>query len=87
MARFAVLALCLAPAASVVYFEETFDDASWTKRWVESTEWKPAGEMGTWELTPGAWYDEAAKDVAMGIQTSEDMRFYGLSAKMPSSTS
>ena len=83
MARFAVLALCLAPAASVVYFEETFDDASWTKRWVESTEWKPAGEMGTWELTPGAWYDEAAKDVAMGIQTSEDMRFYGLSAKMP----
>ena len=66
MARFALLALCLAPAASVVYFEETFDDASWTSRWVESTEWKPAGEMGKWELTPGAWYDEAAKDVAMG---------------------
>jgi len=43
--------------------------------------------MGKWELTPGAWYDEEAKDIAQGIQTSEDMRFYGLSAKMPTPAS
>jgi calreticulin len=35
--------------------------------------------MGTWKHTAGEWYgDEADK----GIQTSEDARFYGLSAKM-----
>jgi calreticulin len=35
--------------------------------------------MGTWAHTAGAWYaDEADK----GIQTSQDARFYGISAKM-----
>lgn len=35
--------------------------------------------MGTWKHTAGEWYaDEADK----GIQTSEDARFYGISAKL-----
>lgn len=84
MLRTVVLASCLvASAMSTVYFEETFDDATWTDRWVESSDWKPASDMGKWELTPGKWYNEDAKAEATGIQTSEDMRFYGLSAKMP----
>jgi calreticulin len=52
---------------------------AWTARWTESSKWKPKAEMGAWKHTAGEWYgDEADK----GIQTSEDARFYGLSAKM-----
>lgn len=35
--------------------------------------------MGTWKHTAGEWYGDAADK---GIQTSEDARFYGLSAKL-----
>jgi calreticulin len=52
---------------------------AWSKRWVESSKWKPKSEMGKWEHTAGQWYaDEADK----GIKTSVDARFYGISAKM-----
>lgn len=51
----------------------------WTKRWTESTSWKSKAEMGTWKHTAGEWYgDENDK----GIQTSEDARFYGISAPL-----
>jgi calreticulin len=52
---------------------------AWTKRWTESSKWKTKDEMGAWKLTAGDWYgDETDK----GIQTSEDARFYGLSAAL-----
>jgi calreticulin len=52
---------------------------AWKSRWTTPSNWKPAGELGEWEHTAGKWYgDEADK----GIQTSQDARFYGLSAKM-----
>ena len=35
--------------------------------------------MGEWKWTGGEWYADAADK---GIQTSEDARFYGLSAKL-----
>jgi calreticulin len=35
--------------------------------------------MGTWKHTAGEWYGDAADK---GIQTSEDARFYGISAKL-----
>ena len=35
--------------------------------------------MGTWKHTAGEWYGDAADK---GIQTGEDARFYGLSAKL-----
>jgi calreticulin len=51
----------------------------WTKRWTQPTKWKKAAEMGKLEHTAGLWYgDEKDK----GIKTSEDSRFYGLSAKL-----
>lgn len=54
-------------------------EQAWTKRWTESSKWKPKAEMGKWKLTAGEWYgDESDK----GIQTSEDARFYGISAPM-----
>ena len=51
----------------------------WKKRWTESSKWKPAAEMGTWEHTAGQWYGDAADK---GIKTSVDARFYGLSAPL-----
>eukprot|EP00543_Licmophora_paradoxa_P000107 CAMPEP_0202453008 /NCGR_PEP_ID=MMETSP1360-20130828/11095_1 /ASSEMBLY_ACC=CAM_ASM_000848 /TAXON_ID=515479 /ORGANISM="Licmophora paradoxa, Strain CCMP2313" /LENGTH=417 /DNA_ID=CAMNT_0049071997 /DNA_START=315 /DNA_END=1568 /DNA_ORIENTATION=+ len=54
-------------------------EQAWTSRWTESSKWKPKAEMGAWKHTAGEWYaDEADK----GIQTSEDARFYGISAKL-----
>jgi calreticulin len=75
----AALAVIVGPAAAEIYLKEDFNDEGWKKRWTESTKWKPAAEMGKWEHTAGEWYgDENDK----GIKTSEDARFYGLSAPL-----
>jgi len=73
------LALVACVRASQVYFEERFEDAdAYKQRWVEST---AKGEaQGAFKLTAGKFYGDAAKDV--GIQTSQDARFYGISAKL-----
>lgn len=74
----AATTVAAAPAAAEVFFKEQFDN-DYTKRWVESSKWKPKAEMGKFEHTAGEWYGD--KD-DKGIQTSEDARFYGISAKM-----
>eukprot|EP00567_Pseudictyota_dubia_P007534 CAMPEP_0197443160 /NCGR_PEP_ID=MMETSP1175-20131217/8983_1 /TAXON_ID=1003142 /ORGANISM="Triceratium dubium, Strain CCMP147" /LENGTH=401 /DNA_ID=CAMNT_0042973757 /DNA_START=56 /DNA_END=1261 /DNA_ORIENTATION=+ len=75
----AALALTAAPAAAEVYFKEQFNDDGWADRWTIPSDWKSKSEMGEWKHTAGEWYgDEADK----GIQTSEDARFYGASAKL-----
>lgn len=76
----ATLALVVGPVAAETFFKEQFNDEGWTKRWVEATKWKPKAEMGKFEHTAGEWYGDKEDK---GIQTSEDARFYGLSAKMP----
>mmetsp|Transcript_10864 Transcript_10864/g.15218 ORF Transcript_10864/g.15218 Transcript_10864/m.15218 type:complete len:400 (+) Transcript_10864:69-1268(+) len=78
--KFTALALALfaAPAAAEIYFKEQFDD-SYTSRWTESTTWKSAAEMGKWELTAGDIYGDAEDK---GIKTTEDHRFYGISAPL-----
>jgi len=77
LAAFAVLA-CLAGANAKVYFKEQFGEG-WENRWTESTEWKSKSDMGEWKHTAGDWYaDEDDK----GIQTGQDAKFYGISAKM-----
>lgn len=79
--KFSLLAatLAVAPAAAETYFKEQFNDKSWETTWVESTEWKSASEMGKWEQTAGKFYADKSD---MGLQTGEDARFYGLTAKM-----
>jgi calreticulin len=75
-----VLALCLGVFATdkTVYFSEKFEDGqSYLQRWVEST-FKGA-EQGPFKLSHGKFYGDAEKD--LGIQTSQDARFYGISAK------
>jgi len=77
--RTLALALALLPAAQAkIYFQEKFEDG-WEKRWVESTTWKSAAEMGKWEHTAGKWHGDAADK---GIQTSQDAKHYGISAVM-----
>jgi len=79
--KFSLLAattLTAAPSVAEVYFKEQFDN-DYTKRWVESSKWKPKAEMGKFEHTAGEWYGDKEDK---GIQTSEDARFYGISAKM-----
>merc|ERR1712070_403617 len=40
------------------------------------------GTQGKWELATGKWFSDAAED--QGIQTSEDSKFYGISANFDS---
>merc|ERR1711963_1457 len=70
---FALLGIALADPT--VYFKEEFGDG-WEDRWVVS---KHKSDLGKFKLSAGKFYGDAEKD--KGIQTSQDARFYGLSAK------
>lgn len=75
----AVVVACLAAIAlaePVTYFREEFD-AGWESRWVEST--SKGAEQGKFAWTAGKFYNDAEKD--KGLQTTQDARFYGISAK------
>jgi len=62
-------------ADPTVYFKEDFSEG-WEDRWVQS---KHKSDLGKFVLGAGKFYGDAEKD--KGIQTSQDARFYGLSAK------
>jgi len=66
--------LGIAFADPTVYFQEAFDDG-WEDRWVMS---KHKSDLGKFVLSAGKFYGDAEKD--KGIQTSQDARFYALSA-------
>jgi calreticulin len=68
----------MAIASAKVYFQETFD-GDWEKRWVAST-FKGA-EAGKWEVSAGKFYGDAQAD--KGLRTTEDARFYQITAEMP----
>ncbi|GFR80454.1 calreticulin [Elysia marginata] len=72
---FVFLLIGAALAEPTVYFKEEFDD-SWEDRWVQSAH---KSDLGKFKLSAGKFYGDAEKD--KGIQTSQDARFYGLSAK------
>jgi len=69
----------IASVSGKIYFKEDFNDKAWEKRWIVSSEWKSKSELGEWKWTAGEWFGD--KD-DKGIQTSEDARHYGLSAKL-----
>ncbi|XP_074835736.1 calreticulin [Carettochelys insculpta] len=76
-----ILALCgllgLVAAGPAQYFREEFGDGdAWASRWVES---KHKSDYGKFKLTAGKFYGDAEKD--KGLQTSQDARFYALSAR------
>jgi len=70
-----VLALCGA-ALSEVFFEEKFDTLD---AWVQSTH--KGAEAGKFELSAGKFYGDEKLD--QGAKTSQDARFYGMSAAFP----
>ena len=55
-------------------------EQDWNKRWTIPSDWKPAAELGDWAHTGGEFNGGSADD--KGIQTSQDARFYGLSAPL-----
>jgi calreticulin len=70
----------LALGAATIHFKETFDD-SWSSRWVVSDFKKSSGEQGKWIHSAGAFYGDAEED--KGLSTTEDARFYAISASFP----
>jgi len=74
--KFLVLSALLGLALSEIYIEERFGEG-WEDRWVQSTH--KGAEAGKFVATAGKFYGDAEKDV--GIQTSQDARFYALSSK------
>ncbi|KAE8885976.1 Calreticulin [Phytophthora fragariae] len=73
----ALAAVAATVAQAETIFRETFDDADWEGRWVAST-WKPSAEVGKFEQVAGKHYTEEGDQA---VKTSEDARFYALSAK------
>jgi calreticulin len=59
-----------------VHFKEEFDDG-WRSRWVESK--AKGAEQGDWGWSAGKFYNDPEKD--KGLKTTQDARFYGISAK------
>jgi calreticulin len=72
----AVLSCLVSVALCEVYFKEEFNDG-WRSRWVESTH--KAAEQGQFGWTAGKFYGDAERD--KGLQTTQDARFYAISAK------
>ncbi|KJE97051.1 calreticulin [Capsaspora owczarzaki ATCC 30864] len=60
------------------YFTEEFSDAGWEGRWVLSK--AKGAEQGAWKWTAGKFFND--EEVQKGIQTAQDARFYGISAKL-----
>jgi len=72
-------------AEQQIYFEERFEDgeSGYKARWVEST--FKGDEQGLFKLSAGKFFGDAQKSI--GLQTTQDARFYGASAKFPSAFS
>jgi len=70
----------IAFASATVHFSEKFD-SGWESRWVKSKHKESEGTQGKWDVTAGKYYNNAEED--KGLHTSEDARFYQISAKFP----
>jgi calreticulin len=58
-----------------VFFQEEFNDG-WEQRWKGSTWKQDEGMQGQFIRTAGQWYGDPQRD--LGLQTSEDARFFAL---------
>jgi len=75
----AVLGLAILASAKV-HFKETFDD-KWESRWVKSKNKEAEGTQGVWGWSAGKFYNDPQED--KGLQTTQDARFYQISAEFP----
>merc|ERR1712093_748786 len=69
------LAALVALATAEVYFEEDFS-GDWESRWVQS---KAKDGLGVFKVSAGKFYGDA--EAGKGLQTSQDAKFYAISAK------
>jgi len=74
-----VSVLCVLANAKI-YLKEDFD-AGWESRWSKGTAKEKDGAQGKFAHTGGEW---PLGDAGAGLQTSEDHRFYQISAGFPS---
>ena len=44
------------------------------------SEWKPASDIGAWDVSSGDWYGNA--EAARGMRTTQDAKFYAISKKL-----
>jgi len=78
MSRALLIALavsCVALASAEVFFEEDFS-GDWESRWVQS---QAKDDLGMMKVSSGKYYGD--EEAGKGMQTSQDAKFYGISAK------
>merc|ERR1712054_386440 len=71
----AIAVSCVAFATAEVYFEEDFS-GDWESRWIQS---KAKSDLGVMKVSAGKYYGD--EEAGKGLQTSQDAKFYGISAK------
>jgi calreticulin len=76
----ATLFCLLAFATCTVHFSDSLT-GDWESRWVVSNWKKDSNEAGTWKVSAGKYHADGA-DKVVGLQTSEDARFYAISSKV-----
>ncbi|RHZ88016.1 hypothetical protein Glove_26g109 [Diversispora epigaea] len=76
-----ILATSLLAISSLVsadiYLKETFTDADWEKRWIYPEE---SDNLGKFKVSAGEFYADEIE--SRGLQTSQDAKFYAISAKL-----
>jgi len=75
----------IALASASVHFKDNLSGA-WESRWVVSDWKKDTSESGAWKVSAGKYHAEGS-DKFVGLQTTQDARFYDISAKFPKSFS
>jgi calreticulin len=75
--KIAILLCCalVAAVSAEIFFEETFG-AGWEDRWTKST--FKGSDAGDFVLSAGKYFNNAETD--KGLKTSQDAKFYGISA-------
>jgi len=76
----AVLLGCALSVSCKILFFEPFSDG-WESRWVKSKSKEKEGTQGKWGWSAGKFYNDEKED--KGLQTTEDARFYQISAEFP----
>merc|ERR1711998_808291 len=72
---FIALAVCFAFASAEAFFEEDFS-GDWESRWVQS---QAKDDLGMMKVSAGKYYGD--EEAGKGMQTSQDAKFYAISAK------
>jgi len=75
----------IAIASATIHFKDNLS-GDWQSRWVVSNWKKDSSESGEWKVSAGKYHADGANKI-VGLQTTQDARFYDISAKFPKSFS